>query len=255
MLGARTIDSKGTGEWQFPLVTPDQTNIGTPLSGEVSGGWSRMRAIQSEHQRHKQERVAVLVTAGKDSGGESESQKAAQELSKRYGLPPNSVISLGGVGTTLGNAQATLDYIRSHADSLGKVQEIELATNDYHMLRAWIMFSKEVGERATDTALEISEEDKRDIKRVLDEGMSANPVENLKQVREQVMAILRPYFATSPIRIIPLVVEEVLEKNTVPEPAKVRYARMLRGNQMVTRTIEFEYRGIKDFLDGTYRTK
>ena len=259
MLGARMIDPKGTGEWQFPLVSPDQMNSGTSLPGEVSGGWSRMRAIQSEYQKAQREDPAsktfVLVTSGKDSSGVSRSKEAAERLVGNYGLPPDSVASIAGIGTTLDNAAAAGEYLREHRETLGDVRNIDLVTNDYHMLRAWIMFSRGILKSTTDKTLKVSLEDKQKIKILLDEGLPDSDAwseERITETRKKVMEVLIPYFSDSKIRVDPVIVEETLEHDTF---AKERYAGMLRNNKWVKETIQFEYQGIKDLLDGKYKGK
>lgn len=258
MLGARMQNPNGLEGWQFPLFVPNQTSTGTSLPGEVSGGFARMTAVETELRNRKDDKkTMVLVTGGKEKTGESRADEAARQLVDRYGLSSDTVASFGGAGSTLGNVGATMEYIQEHAEQLGKVHEIEIVTNDYHMLRAWIIFSSGILKYVSDNDLDVSPEDKAEIERLLDEGMPKDDTwkpENIETTREAVMKILAPYFSDSPISIQPVVVEEVLGSSVGDDAeAKKRYARMLRNNEWVRKTLEFEYKGIKDLLAGRYK--
>lgn len=259
MLGSRMVDPKDSGEWKFPLFVNTQTNVGTSLPGEVSGGWSRMRAVQSEYKKGDEEsnhKTVVLVTGGREPDGSSRSEEAAKELSERYKLPTDSIHSIGGIGATMGNAAAAAEYVHTHAKELGKVEKVDLVTNDYHMLRAWLMFSQGMLKRTANKELEVSEQDKTEVNKILQdaspdkEGWSP---EKVRETREKVMKILSPYFTESKIRIEPVVVEEALENSSEGSAGKGRYARMLRNNKWVKETLRFEYKGTIDLLEGKYK--
>ena len=260
MLGARMINPKGLENWQFPLFISHDTDSSTPPPGEISGGFSRMRGVQSEYEQFQKEnpsqKMIVLVTGGKEKDGSSRADEAARQLISRYGLPENSVISLGSTGSTLGNAGATVEYIRAHQEELGAIDTIEIATNEYHMLRAWVMFTKSICELTTKTQPEIASEDIARIEEIFHKALRAQDTYSpslVKETRIQVMTILEPYFKNSDIQVVPVVTEDSLEKDATF--AREKYAQLLRQNPHVHEALEREFKGVLDFLKGTYQKK
>lgn len=266
--GPRTNKTEAP-EWKFPLVLP-QAGIIEPdekrgTRRDISGGWARMRALsQVFEQQPKNENVKILVTGGmeedvNETGAivkRSRADEAARVLVNRYGVPEDGVVSIGGPGSTLGNSAAASDYINRHPE-LGDVREVEAVTNDYHMLRTWIMFSAGFLKTTAGKEFDVTEDDKHRIKEILDSasmGLERDDwkPEKIKETREAVMSILRPYFASSTIQVKPLVAEEVLDVAAEPEK---RYASRLRTHPRVRDMLKREYQGIKDLLDKKYRGK
>ena len=158
MLGARMYPGKEG--LVFPLTLPEIQRPHESVVGRTSGGFARMRAVQGEYRKLPLKgEMIVLVTGGQEKGIGSRADEAANALVSRYGLLPETVVSIGGRGSTLGNAAATVEYISLHKDQLGDIDTVEIVTNDYHMLRAWIMFSSGALE-AMGKKLEVSKEDK-----------------------------------------------------------------------------------------------
>ncbi|MDZ4067240.1 MAG: YdcF family protein [Tabrizicola sp.] len=255
LLGARMARTRGPDCWRFPLFLEEPTDSATCLPGEVSGGSSRMRAVQAEHDRSREGDAAhgllVLVTGGNERDGSSRADEATRQLVSRYGLPGDAVVSIRGAGSTLGNAAATVEYIRSHRHIVGDVKTIAIVTNDYHMLRAWIIFSRGMLVATTGTELVVSAGEQERIRRILLNGL---PVDRrwsqgrVKKDRARVMKILRPHFSTSGIKITPLVVEETLERSSRHREVARRYASRLRNSIWVRKTLRFEYERIIDML-------
>jgi DUF218 domain-containing protein len=255
LLGARMIRTRGPDRWRFPLFIEEPTNSTTCLPGEVSGGSSRMRAVQAEYDKLCEGTAAgellVLVTGGNEREGSSRADEAARQLVSRYGLPAEAVVSVRGAGSTLGNAAATVEYIQSHRHVAGDIRSIAIVTNDYHMLRAWIVFSRHMLVATTGTKLVVSAAEQERIRRILLDGL---PVDqpwspgHIKKDRERVMNILRPHFSAAGIRITPLVVEETLERSLKHPEAARRYASRLRINIWARKTLGFEYKGVMDLL-------
>jgi len=95
------------------------------LPGEVSGGSSRMRAVQAAFQqslRLGRDELLILVTGGNERDGSSRADEATRQLVSRYGLPANAVISIRGAGSTIGNAAATAEYIRRNPHVAGELR-------------------------------------------------------------------------------------------------------------------------------------
>ena len=278
MLGGRMENASQLGEgesdlWHFPIVARKPTNIHA-LPVEVSGGESRMLAVQSLLQQGSDAYgdAVVLVTGGGEpvrKDGEpiiendgtkvtvSRAEEAAHQLRERYKVP-NEVVSVSGRGSTVGNAAATMKYIHENKERIGTLKEIEIVTNDFHMLRAWIMFSQGLLSLTEGKELKVTDEDKQRIVELLSKGTPAEgAVEKttIKETRDAVMRILAGYFTDLKIAVVPRVVEDVLETTdgTEDASARARYAGMLRTNTWVQKTIAFEYNGIKDLLDGKYK--
>jgi hypothetical protein len=105
--------------WAFPLFTPNEAG-----GGEVSGGASRMRAIQAEYRRHcasgHKVGMRVLVTGGLERDGESRADEAARQLVLRYGLPSDVVEALPSSSSTLGNTAATAELLLAQMEQVGE---------------------------------------------------------------------------------------------------------------------------------------
>lgn len=259
-LGARmhetnATDADGNKKWAFPLFTQDQANTGTPLPGEVSGGFSRQEAIRKlQHEAQEAgERMLVLVTGGNERTGVVRDDAAAQRLVSEEGIPVETVVPIDGAGSTRGNALAALRYFEEHPETLKRTSGLEIVTNDFHMLRAWIMFSSVFLEHATGEQLSVSHEDQERIFAILEEGTPKErepfDPQSVHITRDRVMEILSKYFENSSVRIIPKVAEEVLEDGN---EAEARYARMLKNNEWAIKTLVYEYQGVRQLLLGTY---
>jgi hypothetical protein len=193
--------------------------------------------------------MVVLVTGGREPSGESRADEAASQLVERYGLPASAVVPIGGLGSTLGNAGATAEYIKSHSAAGTAVKNIYVLTNNYHMLRAWVIFSFGMLKALRNQDPCLSATDGARLKRLLRDGLPESRTKwserEIAATRERVIELLKPYFKPIGIDVDPLVVEEILERNGA---AKRRYASLLRNNKWVLATLEFEYQGIRNLL-------
>lgn len=255
MLGARMYP--GESGLIFPLTIPESKKPHESTVGRTSGGFARMRAVQSEYRKASRKGdLTVLVTGGQEPGVGSRADEAAKTLVSRYGLSPENVVSIGGRGSTLGNASATVEFIKTHPDTLGEIRDIEIVTNDYHMLRAWIMFSQGVLE-STGGKLEVSQEDREKIHEHLDSGLAGEwNAHRTKETRDTVVRILEPYFAKSDIKVVPVVAEEVFDDaGHEGNIAQGKYATLLRNNAAMPEVLRSEYKGVMDLLEGRYKGK
>jgi hypothetical protein len=251
MLGARMRRALPSGAWSFPLFTPD--NVG---GGEVSGGASRMRAVQAEYRQHlaslPEFKMRVLVTGGIERDGSSRAAEAALQLVNRYGLPSDVVETLSSGSSTLGNAMATAELLLTQIEQVAATT-VELVTNEYHMLRSWLMFSVAMRKTSGLDNLSLPEAEIIRIESMLHHGVSPEDQRRLvlpDATREAVMEQLRPWFAALPIRFEPRVVEDVLARCDGAPPR--RYAELLRADPRVRARLSHEYRGVIDLLRGTY---
>ena len=246
LLGARMVKRGRLGRWQFPLFLEEPHRFFEWLPGEVSGGSSRMRGVQAVYETSDhgaRQNFLVLVTGGTECDGSSRSDEAARQLVWRYGLPERCVVSIRGAGSTIGNAAATAEHIKYNSHLLVGNNAIEIVTNDYHMLRAWIIFSKKMREMAGRPELTISAAEQRHIGQILADGLAEKfgwSPSRVRADRKQVMEVLRPHFFGT-LSIEPLVVEEILEHQSPCPSSGQRYARRLRNSTWVMRTIRLEY--------------
>jgi hypothetical protein len=255
LLGARMARTRGPGRWHFPLFLEGDNASGL-RAGEVSGGGSRMRAVQTEYVRFrdagKGASFTVLVTGGRERDGSSRSDEETRQLVERYGLPSQAVVSIRGEGSTLGNAAATVRYMCS-PNAVSRGNTIEVVTNDYHMLRAWIIFSRGMLLATTGARLVVHSDVLECIRHTLTEGLPTNETwsqDRVRTDRESVIALLRPCFSKAKIEVVPLVVEEALERASYKREATQRYASLLRNNRWVKETLRHEYMRVMELFDG-----
>lgn len=256
MLGARMRETKGD-IWSFPLVNELPAGKTSDLPVEVSGGDSRMRAIQTIYQEYSEEhkpdeKLLILTTGGREKTGDSRADEAAKKLAKKYDVPEGMTESLGSaLGSapgTLGNAGAVFEYIKAHKEELGETEEIEVVTNDFHMLRAWLMFASAEYKLRTGKDLEVQKKDIDQIGDILDKSL--NDID-CSEARGAVMAIIRPYLEGSEFTIKLAVAEDLIAGNPNFKGGK-EYARKIKENEWVRKTRELENRGVMAFLEKRY---
>lgn len=241
-LGARV--RKVDQELRFPLVLPDEG--GRPPA--VSGGRSRLAAIEALYHEHKTQGApqdfVVLTTGGKELDGTSRAQAAFDRLVQDK-IP---AIPIGTEGSTHGNARDVIRYLETHAQQFQGLREVEIVTNDYHMLRAWLIFVMEFYHHFMGQPLHIPEDTITEIDQILRDSEHDATDQN---GREQVMRLVAPYLTELPIQIIPQVVEDILPRYPKTKVG-ARYARLLRANSWVQKTRAKERAGVLKLLRGTY---
>ena len=209
---------------------------------------------------HPNENILVLTTGGREANGESRSEEAAEQLRTKYGIPPESVVSLGGEGSTLGNAAAVTEYLRTHANTLGNVSEIGLVENEYKILRAWLMFSAAVFKLTTGDNFQVSHVDREEIRKELFSGSTTgvDDIEVHMNKFTRIRGILEKYFKKSKTHVDPIAVEETLEQNARELRGTERYVSgyiaKIRNDPSVRERLNLECQGVMDFLDGKYKT-
>jgi uncharacterized SAM-binding protein YcdF (DUF218 family) len=252
-LGARLgpeNKSNKTDQATFPLVTPN-IKQNTMLPVEVSGGYVRQEAInQIYHNKPKNEEILIVTTGGNEPDGRSRAYEAAKRLNTQYGIEEQNIVSLSSQGSTFGNAKRVIEELINRSEEIGTLKSVEIVTNDFHMLRSWLIFSITVLAMESDKDLTVSNEDKELIFSLIDSYLAES--RSNKEVREAIIQILLPYFAENTIKVTPLISEEVLEETT--DPALQRYARAVKNNSWVKESLKLEYQGVKDILNKIYRT-
>ncbi len=121
MLGSRMkkTGSKDNPGFAFPLISEKPEGKFGDLPVEVSGGDSRMRAVQAMYQEYTKkqnpgQKLLIFTTGGKEKSGESRADEAAKKLTKKYHIPEDIIQSLGSAVSTLGNANTLAEYIEKN---------------------------------------------------------------------------------------------------------------------------------------------
>ncbi|MEI9967020.1 MAG: ElyC/SanA/YdcF family protein [Candidatus Moraniibacteriota bacterium] len=263
MLGAR-LSQKGEGNEfspRFPLVL-DAKKAGMPK--EVVGGDSRMRAIEQlyhefEEGKRSGERFHVFTTGGIEeiARGENEeplrlsrATEAERKLEQKYGLPEETVESLSSGGSTVGNAAAVARWAEAHQTEREPIRAIEIVTNEFHMSRAWLMFSLAMYKNQMGEDFHFPEGTVEEIETLLDKTLE-DP-EGDREELEELRKIIGPFLENIRLRIQPQVVEDILKRRG---PAGEKYAELIEQNRYVQETRAFERQGIKDLIHGKYQVK
>ncbi|OGI21480.1 MAG: hypothetical protein A2808_00360 [Candidatus Moranbacteria bacterium RIFCSPHIGHO2_01_FULL_55_24] len=264
MLGARLFQ-EGMGNGlppRFPLINESKKE-GMPK--EVAGGDVRMRAIeqlykeyQDEHQEG--ENFRVFTTGGVEEipladTGEvlklSRAGEAERKLEEKYGLPQEIVESLPSGGSTLGNAKALAEWVEQHQEEIGAVEELEVITNEFHITRAWLMFSLALYKNEKGQDIEFSPEEIHAIEQVLDETLPDVDEGDHKEL-EQVQEILAKHLEGLSLRIKPQIAEDILKRRG---PSGEKYGELIRDNEFVQEARGSERQGIRDLIHGRYQVR
>lgn len=254
MLGAR-MKKTGKSDWKFPLINKKLGGKPGGLPVEISGGDSRMRAISIIYQDYLKnpkpdKKMLVLVTGGRDELGYSKSSQAKNNLVKKYGLPKDIVKSLGGVGSTLGNARAVFEFIAKNRKSFGQIKKIEIITNDYHIIRAWIMFVFEAfrlneGNQSTSRRIKIPDKTIIKIGKILEASLGEL---TSQPALAKIIKIMSPYLKDA-ILVKPVIAENIIAGSGFI--GKVYSGSIIR-NKWVQATRKLENKGTVSFLKGKY---
>lgn len=261
MLGARLSLHNGDSSSMpfFPLLNKADKE-GADI--EVSGGDSRMRAIALLYEKFlngtKSSRTKffrILTTGGiekiRETNGSifelSRADEAAKKLHWQYGIPEEIIESLPSGGSTIGNAEAVTEWLSRHEE----ISEIEIVTNRFHMLRAWLLFTSILYEKQFGKFPEFPEGIIDNIKKTLKETIRDKDHGDAMALKA-VQSVLAPVFQDMRVTVWPVVVEDILLLSTDHDR---RYARMIEGNPFMQEARESNRRGILRFLHGTYQTK
>ena len=133
-----------------------------------------MRSVQAVYEQNRVEangELLVLVTGGNERDGSS--RAVGRRPDNWFGdtVCELSILSIRGAGSTIGNAAATAEYIRRNPHAVTGNQAIEIVTNDYHMLRAWIIFSKQMRDLAAGPELTVPPAEMKCIGQTLANGL------------------------------------------------------------------------------------
>lgn len=263
MLGAR-LSLNGDEERhppRFPLVSESQKE---EVFKEVSGGDSRMRAIEQIYKEYSKENPGaaenfkVFTTGGiekvqTESGTKefSRAEEAERKLSLKYGLPEDVLQALPSGGSTLGNAAALAKWVNQHYESIGDVHDIEIVTNEFHMTRAWIMFTLAFYKNEYGRDLALHPNDVREIEVIL-ESTLPDEENGDRDALNRIQEVYAKYIENLSLRVQPLVVEDVLTRRG---ESGEKYAEMIRNNEFVLATRKNERNGIRDLIHGRYQVR
>ncbi|MGC9605260.1 MAG: YdcF family protein [Minisyncoccia bacterium] len=261
LLGARTPRNE-RGEITFPLVAGTRTNSNASMEEEVSGGWARMGGLRILKQQftsnvHPSDLI-VFVTGGQEPGADaSRAENMARALVETFGFDPAKVIPIRGKGSTQGNAESIIRYMVEKKYMKKTPLVLNLVTNDYHMLRAWLLFAFAFYEHHNGTSLVLPAEDIETIRTILKkateklaEKKKCDP-DAFREVRDHVLSIVRPHLLGElAVQLEPCVVEDIFQHTH--RHLLERYAEWLREHPKVLETTKYEYKGVMDLLEGKY---
>lgn len=263
MLGARFFQKEHGNEYppRFPLILESKKE---GMSKEVVGGDVRMRAIEQlykefENEQEEGESFRVFTTGGTEEipleSGEtlkfSRAEMAEDKLERKYGIPDELVETLPSGGSTLGNAAKLAEWVKEHREEIGSVGEIEIVTNEFHMARAWLMFSLAVYKNETGKDLVFSEEEIQAIEKVLDETLPDVENGDINEL-EKIQELLKPHLDGLSLAIKPQIAEDILKRRGA---GGEKYGELIRHNEHLQETRGFERQGIKDLVNGKYQVK
>ena len=252
MAGARMkeVKKRGKKEWVFPLIIKKTKEGKLPV--EVSGGDIRMRAVSIIYQgylksKRPNENLLILVTGGREKSGHSRSFQAKKKLVKDYNIPREIIKSLGGKGSTLGNVKAVFSFIKKNKKLFSQIKEIEIVTNDFHIIRAWLMFSFESYKLSRNKNLKIKNQDIKKIKKILDKSLGQS---TYKEAMKKIESIMKPYLSQLSFKVKPIIAENIIASSGLI--GKV-YREFIIRNKWFQKTRKLEKKGIIDFLNGRYK--
>lgn len=263
VLGART-PKNDKGEIIFPLVATTRTNSDTSIQGEVSGGWVRMTGLRILRQQLLQDirpsDMLVFVTGGKEPDVErSRAENMSKALVEHYGFNAAQVIPVTGEkATTQGNAESIIRYLSEERFTNSTPLVIHLVTNDYHMLRAWLLFAMAFYKHNHHADFALPSNDIETIRAILTKALDTlaphtvcDP-DSFREVRDHVLSIVRPHLiGRLPVQLECCVVEDIFQHSH--QPLMQKYSEWLREHPKVLETTRLEYQGILDLLEGKYR--
>ena len=265
MLGARFFQKGKGNEFppRFPLVLESKKE-GMPK--EVVGGDVRMRAIEQLYEEfqgseeNQSTRLRIFTTGGTEEidipeTGEtlkiSRAEQAENKLEVKYGLPTDIVETLPSGGSTIGNAKALAEWLENNKEEIGQIEEVEIITNEFHISRAWLMFAMAIYKNETGRDLVLTENEREEIHSVVDETLLDKEFGDKRELAT-LQAVLSPYVDSLPLRVKPLIAEDILARRG---PSGIKYGELIRHNEYVQETRGFERQGIKDLIDGKYQVK
>lgn len=226
--------------WTFPYEILSE-------SGEfvLAGGNSRMLAVWELFCRSQQDELDfhVFVTGGLEYGAFSRSDEVARQLFDVFKVPSACITSLGGDGSTKGNALALSKFL-SCTSPQQLYCSFDIVTNSYHSLRTWIIFADVLFFHFFRKDPIFSSEIIEDVSNLL------VPSADVSTVRLRVMEKLGPIFDSLPVSLNVLTVEDILSSSH-NYFYKV-YAQELLHHPRMFQTMLNEYRGIKAYLNRSY---
>ena len=257
--GAR-MRQDSDGFFHFPLISPDNRSSEMGMNPiEVSGGESKIAAVEVDFAPG----TRVYVAGGNEvSLGRSRADEMRVELNNKRGIPADSVVSIGKIGRTIGNAIDFVHHMQAHPWEFRGTRQIELMENEYKMLRAWLIFSMTLLKFTTGEDLHISPHHKKSIEDILNKPPDINDpkfYEKVRHDRQRIMRILSGYFDGKPgmVHVMPRYVEETLHSagdGLIRDEATRRYGAMILANSEVRkRTVGSEYHGLRDLLNGVHK--
>lgn len=265
--GARLREIPGEPFYEFPLhIDTDKEWMPTGENGkpqEIVGGDSRLAAA-AEFYRERyadSERLPLFLSLGSyetlpNPDGSirrvSRPESMCDKLVGFYGVPRICAEAYHSDPSTYGNADAFFEWADEFPEKMVGIREVNVLTNEFHITRTFVMFAHALYARThdgTDLADVMPEGTKRHIEAILSETLAdedAGDARELAAVRQ----MYEPFLEDAPIRIVPLVVEDILTQSGDSE--LMEWADRIRNDHLVRKVRKHERSGIVAYLRGKY---
>ena len=265
--GARLREIPGEPFYDFPLhVDTDKEWMPLGENGkpqEIVGGDSRLAAAAEYYRTHEQlsEYHPLFLAIGNyetlptpDGSFRRVSRPTAMrdKLVGFYGLPKTFAEAYHSEPSTYGNADAFFEWAEESSGKMTGIREVKVLTNEFHITRTFVMFAHALYARTHDGANladVMSDTIKRSIESILAETLvddSTGDTSELAAVRD----LYKPFLEDAPLRIVPLVVEDIL--TTSGDSELMAWADRIRNDRLVHETRKHERHGISAYLRGEY---
>jgi len=266
--GARLREVPGEPFFDFPLhIDTDKEWMPTGENGrpqEIVGGDSRLAAVAELFRERyaDSERPPLFLSLGNyealpNPDGSirrvSRPESMRDKLVGFYGVPAACTEAYHSEPSTYGNADAFFEWTDEFSEKMVGIRGVNVLTNEFHITRTFVMFAHALYSRmhgGADLASVMPEATKRDVESVLAETLAdedAGDARELASVRD----LYAPFLEGAPLRIVPLVVEDILADSGNPE--LVVWADRIRSDALVHKARLYERHGISAYLHEEYK--
>ncbi|NTW75561.1 MAG: DUF218 domain-containing protein [Candidatus Moranbacteria bacterium] len=265
--GARLREIPGELFYEFPFhIDTDKEWMPIGENGkpqEIVGGDSRLAAAAELNRKSYKDadkhplflslgNYETLPNPDGTSRRVSRPESMRDKLVGFYGIPASCAGAYHSKPSTYGNADAFFEWINEFQEKMVGIREVKVLTNEFHITRTFVMFAHALYARThdgTDLANIMPERTKRHIEAILSETL---PDEDTGDARElaAVRQMYEPFLEDAPLRIVPIVVEDILVMSGNSELSD--WANEIRNDVLIHRVRKHERQGISAFLSGAY---
>jgi len=265
--GARLREIPGEPFYEFPLhIDTDKEWMPIGENGkpqEIVGGDSRLAAAAELYRKSYEhtDRHPLFLSLGNyetlpnpdgTSRHISRPESMRDKLVGFYGVPAEYTAAYHSESSTYGNADAFFEWINEFQEKTVGIREVSVLTNEFHITRTFVMFAHALYARTHDGA-ELAdvmpERTKRHIEAILSETLADEDTGDQRELAT-VRQMYEPFLEDAPLRIVPIVVEDILTQSGDSE--LMEWADRIRNDDLVRETRKHERHGISAYLKGEY---